>query len=207
MQDEKRLKVRKAAMEVFLRHGYRKVTMDDIAKGVGVSRPALYLVFPNKEAVFRDLVMVGLDDLLAAMENGLVDKRTIPEQLAHVFEVSTVQSFEMVARSPAAAELMHASFDFVQDLFDRFEQRRADILCRIIRSAVAAPDALRPSAQARAHVMVAAAHGFKHAAKDAQEMRAWVNDLIQMTVAGLPLASGGSRRNSGAERRKGQRRG
>lgn len=187
MDEEKRRKVRQAAMEVFLRYGYRKVTMDDIARGVGVSRPALYLVFPNKEAVFRDIVQVGLDDLIEKIERGLPDQPSLAAQLAHVFQVSSISSFELVARAPAANELMNASFDFVRDLFDRYEQRLAEILIRLIRAAVPKPDALRPPAQARARVMIAAAHGFKSAAKDLQDMQALISDLIQMTVAGLPV--------------------
>jgi AcrR family transcriptional regulator len=193
MNDERRRKVRQAAMEVFLRYGYRKVTMDDIARGVGISRPALYLVFPNKEAVFRDLVEAGLDDLIEKIEAGLPSRATLADQLSHVFQVSSVGSFELVARAPAANELMNASFDFARDLFDRHEQRLAEILIRLIRGAVPEPDALRPPAQARARIMIAAAHGFKSKAKDLQDMRALVSDLVQMTVAGLPVAAGHSR--------------
>jgi AcrR family transcriptional regulator len=188
MSDDRRRRVRQAAMDVFLRYGYRKVTMDDIARGVGISRPALYLVFPNKEAVFRDLVEAGLDELIDKIETGLPSRATLAEQLSHVFEVSSVGSFELVARAPAAQELMNASFDFVRDVFDRYEQRMAAILVRLICAAVTRPEALKPPAEARARVMIAAAHGFKSAAKDVRDMQALVGDLVQMTVAGLTVA-------------------
>jgi AcrR family transcriptional regulator len=188
MDDERRQRVRQAALEVFLRFGYRKVNMDDIARGAGLSRPSLYLVFPNKEAVFRDVVKAGLDDLLEKVEQGLPKQRSLEEQLAHVFQITSVGSFELVARAPAAKELMNASFDFVSDLFEGYEQRRIAILARLMRGAVAKPDALRPTAEARARVMIAAAHGFKAAARDPQEMQALVGDLVEITVAGLPVA-------------------
>lgn len=189
MNEERRQRIRRAAMEVFLRYGYRKVTMDDIAHSVGISRPALYLVFRNKEAVFRDLVESGLDELIAKIEAGLPSRATLAEQLSHVFQVSTIGSFELVARAPAADELMNASFDFVGDLFDRYEQRLAEILSRIIRAGVHDPEGLQPSPQARARIMIAAAHGFKAKAKDLQDMKALVSDLVQMTEAGLPVAA------------------
>jgi len=193
MNAERRPQIRKAAMEVFLRYGYRKVTMADIAQAVGISRPALYLVFPNKEAVFGDLVQAGLDDLIVKIENGLSRRATLAEQLAHVFAVSSVDSFALVAQAPAAQELMNASFDFVQELFDRYEHRRTEIIARLIRAAVPDPEALQPTAEARARVMIAAAHGFKATAKDVEEMRTLVGHLVQMTVAGLPVAAGHSR--------------
>lgn len=194
MDDEKRRKVRQAALEVFLRYGYRKVTMDDIAQGVGISRPALYLVFPNKEAVFRDVVQAGLENLLEEIERGLAHQHSLADQLAHVFQVSSVQSFELVSRAPAASELMNASFDFVKELFDSYERRQTDILARLIRAAVREPDALQPSAHARARIMISAAHGFKSKAKDVQEMKAFIGDLVRMTVAGLPIAAKSPRR-------------
>jgi len=69
----------------------------------------------------------------------------------------------------------------------RGAKRLEAILSEVIRAAVAAPDALQPSAEVRARIMIAAAHGFKTVAHDTQEMRAFLHDLVRMTVAGLPV--------------------
>jgi AcrR family transcriptional regulator len=45
-----------AAVGVFARFGYRKTSMDDIARAAGVSRQGLYLLFSNKEELFRRAV-------------------------------------------------------------------------------------------------------------------------------------------------------
>lgn len=187
--EDRRGRIRRAALDVFLRYGYRRTTMGDIAREVGVSRPALYLAFPGKEAVFREVVEVGLDEILRDIEAGLDAHAALTDRLRHVFELSSVRSFEMVSRAPAAGELIGASFDFVSDVFERYSQRLAKILADVIRAAVPEPDALQPSAAARARVMVAAAHGFKSQAKTTSEMRGLLDDLVRMTVAGLPVAS------------------
>jgi AcrR family transcriptional regulator len=179
--------------------------MDDIARGVGLSRPALYLAYPNKEAVFREVVRVGLDELLAELEREVAAPRSLPEQLTQVFRISSLRSYQLVSRSPAAGELMSASFDFVKDLFDGYDRRLIELLARLIRAAVAEPEALQPPALARARVMVAAAQGFKATARDAREFEALLGDLVQVVVAGLPQASGGApappRRRRSARRR------
>jgi AcrR family transcriptional regulator len=200
MDKDKRGRICEAALEVFLRFGYRKVTMDDIARGAGMSRPALYLVFPNKESVFREVVRVGLDKLLDDIERGLPGRRTLAEQLTHVFHVSSVGSYELVARAPAAAELLHASFDFVGELFEQYDRRLAEILERVLRAAARDPDGLRPPAAARARVLIAAARGFKSLAEDADDLKRLVSDLVQMTVAGLPGAGRATRRPAKAGR-------
>lgn len=100
-----------------------------------------------------------------------------------------MRPFDTVARSPAAGELMTDSYDFPGDVLERGAQRMTTLLAGVIRAAVAEADALRPSAEARARVMIAAAHGFKSAARDTEDMRALVHDLVDMTVAGLPIRS------------------
>lgn len=199
--DDRRTKVREAALEVFLRHGYRKVTMNDIAHAAGLSRPALYLVFPDKAAVFREVVQVGLDEMIERIEDGLTRLATPAAQLQYVFDASIVESFDLVARAPAADELLHASFDFVSDLFERHEQRMTAILVRILRSAVDDPDALDPPAEARARVVRAAAHGCKSAARDADDLRRLVADLVAMTLGGLPAPA----ESAATPRRRGPR--
>jgi AcrR family transcriptional regulator len=57
MADEKLTRTVEAAGEVFLRYGYARTTMGDIAKAAGMSRPALYLLFPGKEQVFSAATM------------------------------------------------------------------------------------------------------------------------------------------------------
>jgi AcrR family transcriptional regulator len=44
------------ASRLFLHYGFKKTTMDDIARRVGISKGALYLHFDSKEAIFFDIV-------------------------------------------------------------------------------------------------------------------------------------------------------
>jgi len=55
MDIAKRNKVLAAALDVFLRYGYKRVTMNDIAEAAGISRPALYLVFESKEEIYKSV--------------------------------------------------------------------------------------------------------------------------------------------------------
>ncbi len=48
-----------SALHVFAEHGYDNGSMREIAKGVGVSEPALYRHFPGKEALFLALIRAG----------------------------------------------------------------------------------------------------------------------------------------------------
>jgi TetR/AcrR family transcriptional regulator of autoinduction and epiphytic fitness len=49
------------ALEVFGRYGFRKASMDEIARSADISRQGLYLHFANKDALFRAAVRQELD--------------------------------------------------------------------------------------------------------------------------------------------------
>ena len=52
------------ALEVFGRYGFRKASMDEIARSADISRQGLYLHFANKDALFRAAVRQELETAL-----------------------------------------------------------------------------------------------------------------------------------------------
>lgn len=49
-----------AALDLFLERGFAATRMEDVAKRAGVSKGAIYLYFPNKEALFHAVVLAGV---------------------------------------------------------------------------------------------------------------------------------------------------
>lgn len=49
-------KLRKAAVQTFLKYGYDGTTMDAIATAAGITRRTLYARYPDKRAVFLDVI-------------------------------------------------------------------------------------------------------------------------------------------------------
>jgi TetR/AcrR family transcriptional regulator, regulator of autoinduction and epiphytic fitness len=60
----RRERVLTAALEVFGRYGFRKASMDEIARSADISRQGLYLHFANKDALFRAAVRHEMDTAL-----------------------------------------------------------------------------------------------------------------------------------------------
>ena len=83
MHEEKEIKERilKQAEQLFLQFGYSKVTMDEIAANLGMSKKTLYKFFPSKEELVREIIYKMrcgvkdyIDDLLANNEMDFVEK-------------------------------------------------------------------------------------------------------------------------------------
>jgi AcrR family transcriptional regulator len=50
-----RTRILESAHRVFSQKGYREATMDEIAEGLGLSKPALYRYYKSKEELFREI--------------------------------------------------------------------------------------------------------------------------------------------------------
>src|SRR3954453_17223933 len=70
----RRQRVLAAALEVFGRYGFRKASMDEIARSADISRQGLYLHFANKDALFRAAVGQELDAALGDVARCLNEK-------------------------------------------------------------------------------------------------------------------------------------
>ena len=104
--DEKRALVFAAAYDVFSRYGFRRTSMNDVAQAAGISRPALYLLFQNKEHLFLELVSYRLAQAIAAAEAALADGRPLQERLIDALLAHEAVLYEPVSESPHGAELM-----------------------------------------------------------------------------------------------------
>lgn len=179
MPDDRGPQILAAALETFLRYGYRRTTMEDIARQVGVSRPTLYLSFPNKQAVFRAVVGAGQDRLLDEVRTILSGPGTLQDRLVAAFEAWSVQPYAQLAHSPAADELSSDGFTFAEDVFARGHDALVALLADAIDADGPTPE---PSAPARARLLAGAARGFKEIARDADDLRGLLADQIAVTL-------------------------
>src|ERR1700738_43266 len=76
-----------AATAIFLRYGFKKTSMDDVARAAGVSRQGLYLYFDTKDLLFRESLQHLMSRLIsnarAAAEGGNLSLR---DRLLGAFE-------------------------------------------------------------------------------------------------------------------------
>lgn len=73
-QPDRRVSVLESALLTFARFGYRKTSMDEVARAAHISRPGLYFLFTSKEALFRAAVGQALERDLATVEEVLADR-------------------------------------------------------------------------------------------------------------------------------------
>jgi AcrR family transcriptional regulator len=93
MIDDKSKRVIIAAAEVFLRYGYARTTMGDIAKATGISRPALYILFPGKEQIFEAATMFLARQRLEEIRSAVSSCQGLEAKLIMAFEMLLVTEY------------------------------------------------------------------------------------------------------------------
>jgi len=63
--EQKKESIRQAALELFREHGFKKVSIEDIARKAGVSHVTIYNHFGGKEELVRDTIKHTIQDVVA----------------------------------------------------------------------------------------------------------------------------------------------
>ncbi|MGR8919541.1 MAG: TetR/AcrR family transcriptional regulator [Gammaproteobacteria bacterium] len=191
MSSDKQQAVLDAAQAQFLRYGFRRVTMGDIAGAAGMSRPALYLLFANKEAIFNGVLERYMNAALAAIEAGLEDFSTLADKLSFAVELWTVRPYELLNDTPEGRELSDCSYGFALELVEASYRRFEQVVTEILRPYVGRNGLDGPEAGALAEVFAVSLRGIKSGARDLAHLRTLVANLIAITTAalGVPAAS------------------
>jgi AcrR family transcriptional regulator len=184
MSETKKSKILTTTRSVFLRYGYKRVSMNDIAEAAGVSRPALYVLFRNKEEIFVGVLMQWVDETVAACKREMEKCGTSEQKLMCAFEIWAVQPFEMVMRSPEAKELIECSFEFAQDsLRQGYKIFETAIVPVVASLAERHPAKTYMTPEQIAHVLASAVRGFKQTVSKPAELRLLIERLLVLSFS------------------------
>ena len=169
-----------SATEAFTRYGYARTTMADIATKAGMSRPALYLLFPDKDAIF-DRVVRGIDRRqLEEIRAATAKVGSLQEQLTTACIAWGLHPVELAAAHPDAADLFDFRFPAVRQAYANFERVVAEMIAGDVgRSGIGAS----PAELARA--LVYGMRGMRDTAFDRQDLRRMIEIQVEVLVRAL----------------------
>jgi AcrR family transcriptional regulator len=84
-KEEVKKKVVEAAFSLFLRKGFHATTMDEIARELGVTKPALYQYFPGKEDLYAAVAERARGEFKGILERSYHD-RTLSDGSSALFD-------------------------------------------------------------------------------------------------------------------------
>src|SRR5882724_8564327 len=106
---DRRSRILDGARAAFLRFGFERASMADIAAGAGVSRTAVYHYFPGKEEVLRAVVDELHARSLSAATEALETSQALDGALVGLLEAKFGRTLAAITESPHGVELEDAT--------------------------------------------------------------------------------------------------
>ena len=174
-----------AANRVFLRFGYRRTTMGDIAHEAGISRPALYPLFSSKEEIFSAVLTRVLGSEIAEIRVAVAKAATPAEKLMVALDVWCVRNYEITTASPLAADLYQSSLQVASTVAGKATAELEAILAEVLEPLVRSQRTVSLKALELARLVSQATVGFKATTKSSKQLRATVRGLIDVVLGAL----------------------
>jgi len=171
-----------AALLIFARYGYRKASVEDVARAADISRPGLYLYFPSKQDLFRAAVTYALDGDVAAAARILTDTdRPLRDRLIDAFDQWTGRYVGPLAKDVAL--LIENNPDLLGPLVTEYPRRFATMVTDAIAADM--PAERGRMANDVAQTLLSTAYGIKHETSTREEFLARMTIGIDLLILAL----------------------
>ena len=176
-----------AALRVFGQYGYRRTSMDDIAREAQIGKGTIYLSFASKEEVFQALAQRLAQRMLAGAEAAGRRPGTTSDKLAAMHAAWFGTYADTISHSPHAADLLDAkhqlSADLAADAASRYKRLVRDVITEAGGELDLEPAGLTPGTAAE--LLIASARGLEPNASSPAAYRRQLTTLVRVMIAGL----------------------
>jgi len=135
--DPKVSSILQAALTCFMNYGVQRTAMADIAKAAGMSRPALYLYFSNKDAILEGLIVGYFAKAVTDMEVALAQPGTAAQCLLAAMDAKDGGMLEQMMAAPHGPELLDVKQTVAKDVVAAGELQMEAVFTAWIHAGIA----------------------------------------------------------------------
>jgi AcrR family transcriptional regulator len=180
--DDRQNLILTAALGVFGRYGFKRTSMEDIARESGISRGALYLSFENKSAIFLALALAMGEQACLSAEAAWPPELSFEDGLLAAASAIHIPIWQLVQEMPHGRELVETDTDVIGDVIAAMNNRFATLI--VARSQELVCSACNGDRQAFATMIVAALQGLKAGAMTAQGLTQSIQTFARLIARG-----------------------
>ena len=121
------------AKELFWKHGFKKVTIDEICKKANVSRKTFYTFYENKSALVIYLLQLMTDEMLLAYNEIIESNRSFSEKMENLLmlKYESINQFSM----EFIADFFHPDSDDILAFYTKIVQESLALTNNFFREA------------------------------------------------------------------------
>jgi AcrR family transcriptional regulator len=117
---EAKQKIIQASYHLFHRLGIRSITMDDIARELGMSKKTLYQHFADKDEIVKEAIQAHIN----VIQKTMIDVKKQSKDAIHEMMLSSERMCELIrGMNPAAFNDMKKYYPDAMKLFDEHQQK------------------------------------------------------------------------------------
>lgn len=187
--EARRAAILDAALRVFGQYGFRRASMDDIAREAEIGKGSIYLSFAGKDEIFRALAQRLAKQMLDSAEEASRRPAATADKLAAMHAAWFGTYADTIRHSPHAADLLDAKHRLSGNVTADAAGRYRRLVREVISEAAAAGEldlesaGLTPDSAAR--LLIGAARGLESSRASPAAYRRDVSTLVLVMIAGL----------------------
>jgi AcrR family transcriptional regulator len=176
------------AQAIFARYGYRKTTMDDIARATYKGKSTLYHYFPSKEGLFTAVIEREVKELKAEIHQALAAENSAPAKL-RIYILTRMRAFKRLANLyQAFADEYLENYRFIEQIRTSYDEYERMIISDILLEGVQTGLFTVSDLDLIAHVIVVASKGLEYQwalDNDTEKTERNIDTLLQIFFYGL----------------------
>ncbi len=187
-KDEMREQIIEASRHIFRKFGFKKTTMDDIAKSVGKGKSSIYYYYTSKDQVFQAVV----EKEAQLLKNELlivIDSSLNPTEKLKTFILTRLTKFgEMTNFYNAIKDELLNHLDFIEKIRKKYDEDEINHIASILFEGVEKQEFIVGDTRLAATAIVTAMKGLEMPLfwqNGADNIEERLNNVVQILLFGL----------------------
>ena len=177
-----------AARDIFARYGFRKATMDDIARAARKGKSSLYHYFKSKEEVFQEVVEQEAAEVKAEIARAVAAEKT-PQQKFRAYVVTRMAAFKRVANLFTAFKDEYLeSYSFIERLRENYNRYEIETITAILKEGLEKGIFTVKNLELTAYTIFIAAKGLEYSwalEPDMKQVETNIDSMLDVLFNGL----------------------
>ncbi|HHU83080.1 MAG TPA: TetR/AcrR family transcriptional regulator [Firmicutes bacterium] len=177
-----------AAREIFARYGFRKATMDDIARAARKGKSSLYHYFTSKEEVFQEVVEGEAAEVKAEISRAVAAEKT-PQEKFRAYVITRMTAFKRVANLFSAFKDEYLeSYSFIERLRENYNRYEIETITSILKEGLERGAFIVKNLELTAYAIFTAAKGLEYSwalEPDMRKIETNIDSLLDIFFYGL----------------------
>jgi AcrR family transcriptional regulator len=169
------------AREIFARYGYRKTTMDTIARAARKGKSSVYYYFKNKE----ELMQAVLDKEIAGLKREIANAMALatdPQEKFHTYVLTRMRIFGRIARSFSTFKYEYLEeYNIIQRLRENYDKYEMKFIRDILEEGLKKGVFSMADPQMTAFAIVVALKGFEYMWATEEDLEKIEKKILSLT--------------------------